>query len=44
MFATDYPHWDFDPPDRTLPSLLPDDLKQRILAGNASRFYDFHRR
>ena len=43
MFATDYPHWDFDPPDRTLPGIVPYALRQRIMAGNASRFYDFHR-
>ncbi len=39
MFATDYPHWDFDSPDRALPRQLPDDLKQRIRWRNAAAFY-----
>ncbi|MEM7031538.1 MAG: amidohydrolase family protein [Chloroflexota bacterium] len=39
LFATDYPHWDFDAPDRALPSGLPDGLKEDFLAGNARRFY-----
>ena len=39
LFATDYPHWDFDAPDRALPHNLPAELKQKILAGNARAFY-----
>ncbi len=39
MFATDYPHWDFDAPDRALPSTLPPALTAQILAGNARQLY-----
>lgn len=41
MFATDYPHWDFDAPDRALPSFIPDPLRRRICADNAQAFYGF---
>lgn len=39
LFATDYPHWDFDAPDRALPNNLPGALKQKIMADNARAFY-----
>ncbi|MEM7129312.1 MAG: amidohydrolase family protein [Chloroflexota bacterium] len=39
MFATDYPHWDFDAPDRAIPATLPTDLKQAILVDNARALY-----
>lgn len=39
MFATDYPHWDFDAPDRAFPVELPLPLKRDILAENARRLY-----
>jgi predicted TIM-barrel fold metal-dependent hydrolase len=39
MFATDYPHWDFDSPTRSLPSELDAELKSRILGRNAIEFY-----
>ena len=38
MFATDYPHWDFDSP-YSLPAFLGDDLRRSILADTASRLY-----
>ena len=39
MFATDYPHWDFDSPAKALPRQLPEALRQRICALNALEFY-----
>jgi hypothetical protein len=37
MFATDYPHWDFDSPEQALPHTFPRDLRQKILTTNARR-------
>ena len=34
MFATDYPHWDWDDPHQIM-SGFPDDLRRRIFADNA---------
>ncbi len=39
MFATDYPHWDFDDPGRALPPQLSANVRSRILAGNALELY-----
>ncbi len=41
MFATDYPHWDFDAPDQAFPERLPEDLERQILGENARRLYHF---
>lgn len=41
MFATDYPHWDFDAPEFALPRGLSADLKHKILWKNAQDFYGF---
>lgn len=38
VFATDYPHFDFDSPTQTLTD-LPADLRRRILHDNAAEFY-----
>jgi len=43
MFATDYPHWDFDAPKQALPPSLSKELKANILAGNACRLYGLPR-
>jgi len=42
MFATDYPHWDFDAPDRALPSFLAPELRKKILSDNARNLYAFN--
>lgn len=41
MFSTDYPHWDFDNPDRAFQVRLPDELRDRIMRENARDFYAF---
>ncbi|QQK76603.1 amidohydrolase [Salicibibacter cibarius] len=38
MYASDYPHWDFDSPIRTFPK-MDKDLKNRIFYENAKEFY-----
>lgn len=39
MFATDYPHFDFDSPERALPPGLSKELKHKLLFENARSFY-----
>ena len=39
MFATDYPHWDFDAPDRVFPAQIPDDVRTQIFETNARQIY-----
>jgi uncharacterized protein len=39
LFSTDYPHWDFDSPEQSLPQGIPDDLRAKIFAGNARSAY-----
>jgi predicted TIM-barrel fold metal-dependent hydrolase len=39
MFATDYPHWDFDAPDTALATPVDRELEAAIMAGNAKKLY-----
>ena len=39
MFSSDYPHWDFDDPHRSLPARLPAETRRRILRENARELY-----
>jgi predicted TIM-barrel fold metal-dependent hydrolase len=41
MFASDYPHWDFDDPRRVLPKSLGQDLREKIFTRNAERLFRF---
>ncbi len=41
MFATDYPHWDFDAPDAAIPAWLPETTRRRIMGENALALYRF---
>lgn len=40
VFATDYPHFDFDSPVTALPGNLPQPLREKILRGNGARLFD----
>jgi predicted TIM-barrel fold metal-dependent hydrolase len=39
MFATDYPHWDFDAPNEAIPTKLEPALERAIMADNAKKLY-----
>ena len=41
LFATDYPHWDFDAPDRAFPVRLSTERERQFLADNARKLYRF---
>jgi predicted TIM-barrel fold metal-dependent hydrolase len=41
MFATDYPHWDFDAPEFAMPRGISESLRKKILWENARDFYGF---
>ncbi len=43
MFATDYPHWDFDSPDRAIPASIKAEQRDGIMFKTALEFYDFDR-
>jgi predicted TIM-barrel fold metal-dependent hydrolase len=39
MYSSDYPHWDFDPPQSVLPAGTPLELRKQVLATNAAGLY-----
>ena len=39
LFATDYPHWDYDDPAHVLPMPLPDQKKRDFFLNNAMALY-----
>jgi uncharacterized protein len=39
LFATDYPHWDFDSPTQALPRVFPTELRQKVFCDNALHLY-----
>jgi predicted TIM-barrel fold metal-dependent hydrolase len=39
IFATDYPHWDFDDPAHALPVRASEEERRAFFIGNARRVY-----
>ncbi len=39
LFATDYPHWDFDEPERVLPLSMPLEHRRQIFRTNALKLF-----
>jgi predicted TIM-barrel fold metal-dependent hydrolase len=39
MYASDYPHWDFDEPEFGVPPALPMDMRRKILGETAHEFF-----
>jgi predicted TIM-barrel fold metal-dependent hydrolase len=43
LFATDYPHWDFDDPVRVFPPTIDAERRKKFFSGNAERLFGLAR-
>ena len=43
LFATDYPHWDFDTP-KIVEARLPEEWREQVMAENARALYRLPKR
>ncbi|MQA80103.1 MAG: amidohydrolase family protein [Streptosporangiales bacterium] len=43
LFSSDYPHWDFDAPDRALPREMSKELRRAVLYDHAASLYGIDR-
>ena len=41
LFASDYPHWDFDDPYHAIPPVFGEEKRKMIFNGNARKVFDF---
>jgi hypothetical protein len=41
LFASDYPHWDYDDAILAFPAALGEERKRMIYSGNAQKLYGF---
>ena len=41
MFSTDYPHWDFDSPEKAFPDVVSGEPREKIFRRNAQALYRF---
>lgn len=44
LYSSDYPHWDYDAPDRAIRAAMPDDLKRKIFYENARKLWNLPER
>jgi predicted TIM-barrel fold metal-dependent hydrolase len=43
MFSTDYPHWDFDSPERAFPDVVDRRIRENVFLNNARKLYRFEK-
>lgn len=40
IYSSDYPHWDYDAPDRAIRATMPDELRRKIFSENARQLWN----